>query len=133
MARKSIQDLGQLQKTVMEILWDLGEATAQQVLEVLQRSHAKKLAYTTVLSVLQKLEKNGWLKHRLEGRSYLYRAVQSRSDEGRRSLKSFMERVFGGDPLLLFQHLVQHRRFTRAELDELQQMIRKRRKELDHE
>ena len=100
MARKSLDDLGALQKAVMEAVWDLGEATVQQVRDRL--GGGRPPAYTTVLSVMQKLERAGWLDHRAEGRSYVYRATRSREEEGASSLRAFTERVFGGDPLRLF-------------------------------
>src|SRR5262245_29017937 len=71
MARKSLDDLGVLQKAVMETVWELGEATVQQVLDRLGRDRDKSPAYTTILTVLQKLEKGGWVTHRAEGRSYV--------------------------------------------------------------
>ena len=70
MAKRSLDDLGDLQSAVMNAVWDLGEATVVQVRDRLAAD--KELAYTTVLSVLQKLEKAGWLKHRTDGRSYVY-------------------------------------------------------------
>ena len=89
----------------------------------------KELAYTTVLSVLQKLEKAGWIKHRTDGRSYIYLPRKSRSDAGRSAVRQFTERMFGGDPLALFEHLLDDDRLTAAELTELRKMIERRRKE----
>src|SRR5262249_10015411 len=130
MARKSIDHLGSLQKAVMETVWELGGATVQQVLERLSR--AKPLAYTTVLSAMQKLEKTGWLKHREEGRTYVYLPMRSREEEGRNSLRKFVERVFGGDALLLFQHLLEDQDLSAEDLAALKKMIDQRRKELQH-
>jgi BlaI family penicillinase repressor len=130
MARKSIDHLGSLQKSVMDAVWELGEATVQQVLERLDR--AKPPAYTTVLSAMQKLEKTGWLRHREEGRTYVYLPVRSREEEGRNSLRKFVDRVFGGDPLLLFQHLLEDRELSAEDLAALKKMIEQRRKEMSH-
>ena len=131
MARKSIDNLGTLQKAVMESVWELGEATVQQVLGGLSRE--KALAYTTVLSAMQKLEKAGWLRHREEGRSYVYLPVRSREDEGKNSLRKFVERVFGGDPLLLFQHLLDDEELSAHDLAALKKMIEQRRKEMSND
>jgi len=79
--------------------------------------------------VMQKLEKAGWLTHRPEGRSYLYRATRSREEEGSTSLRSFTQRVFGGDPLLLFQHLIDDKELSDSDLTALKKMIDQRRKE----
>jgi predicted transcriptional regulator len=129
MARGSIDKLGALQKAVMEAVWELGEATVQQVRDRLGREPLP--AYTTVLSVMQKLEKAGWLSHRAEGRSYLYRPVRSREEAGASSLRTFVERVFRGDPMLLFQHLLEDEDLSDEDLKALKTMIERRRRDKD--
>jgi predicted transcriptional regulator len=129
MARGSIDRLGALQKAVMEAVWDLGGATVQQVRDRLQREPLP--AYTTILSVMQKLEKAGWLTHRAEGRSYIYRAVRSRQEAGATSLRAFVERVFRGDRLLLFEHLLEDEDLSDDDLKALKTMIDRRRKDKD--
>ena len=131
MAKRSLDDLGDLQSAVMNAVWDLGEATVVQVRDRLAAD--KELAYTTVLSVLQKLEKAGWLKHRTDGRSYVYLPKRSRDDAGKSALRQFTERLFGGDPLVVFEHLLDDDRLTAAELAELRKMLERRRKELRDE
>ena len=91
MTRKSLDELGHLQTAIIEALWEMGEATVQQVLDQLSRK--KKLAYTTVLSALQKLEKAGWVKHDKEGRTYVYRPKHSRGEEGQRSVRKLLKQV----------------------------------------
>ncbi len=128
MARKSLDELGQLQRTVMEAVWKMGEATVGEVRERLARR--KELAYTTVLSVMQKLERAGWLKHESKGRAYVYSATRSRSHEGTRSLRRLLDAVFGGDPKELFQHLLEDDKLGREDLAELKSLIDRRREEL---
>jgi len=128
MSRASLDDLGELQKAVMEIVWDLGEATVNQVRDQLARR--KPLAYTTVLSVMQKLDKAGWLAHREEGRAYVYRPTRSRNEAGRSSLRKFIDRVCGGDPIAAFQHLLDDQDLSADDLAALRKMIDRRRKEL---
>jgi BlaI family transcriptional regulator, penicillinase repressor len=130
MSRRSLDDLGDLQKNVMEIVWTLGEASVNQVKTKLAR---RKLAYTTVLSVMQKLDKAGWLTHREEGRAYVYRPVVTRAEAGRSSLRQFIDRVCGGDPIAMFQHLLDDQELSADDLAELRKMIDKRRKELPHD
>ena len=114
----------------METVWELDEATVQHVLERLSRT--KPLAYTTVLSAMQKLEKAGWLKHREEGRTYVYQPTRSREEEGKNSLRKFVDRVFDGDALLLFQHLLEDHDLSADDLAALKKMIDQRRKEMTH-
>jgi len=128
MTHRPLDNLGELQLAVMNVVWDLGEATVGQVRDRLAAE--KELAYTTVLSVMQKLEKAGWIKHRSDGRTYIYLPRRSRTDAERSALRQFTERAFGGDQLVLFQHLLDDERMTEAELAELRKMLERRRKEL---
>ena len=127
MKRKSLDDLGPLQRTVLQMVWELGEASAHQIRERLNQS--RDLAYTTVLSAMQKLEKAQWLTHRTEGRTYIYSATQTREQAGARSVKGFLKRVFEGDALAVFQHLIRESDLSPEELRELKQMIREKERE----
>ena len=127
MGRKRIDQLGSLQRAVMEVLWERGEATVQETVDSLPAD--PRPAYTTVLSVLQKLEKAGWTRHRSEGRKHIYSACRTRVEEGVSALRKFIDGVFAGDPRLLFQHLIDDDRLSEGELADLQEMIDSRRKE----
>jgi predicted transcriptional regulator len=127
MDRQSLDSLGQLQRAVMEVVWQRGEASVHDVLKEL--GPRKKLAYTTVLTVLQKLEKAGWLGHRNEGKSYIYTPTASREEAGAGSVRGFLKRVFEGDAVAMFQHLIRESDLSDAELVELRAMIDEKRKE----
>ncbi len=127
MKRKSLDDLGPLQRTVLHMVWELGEASAHQIRDRLNQT--KDLAYTTVLSAMQKLEKAQWLTHRTEGRTYIYYATQSRDQAGAKSVKGFLKRVFEGDALAVFQHLIRESDLSANELAELKQMIKEKEQE----
>jgi BlaI family penicillinase repressor len=127
MAHKLLDDLGNLQRAVIETVWELGEASVHQVRQKLGQK--KKLAYTTVLTAMQKLEQAGWLRHRNEGKSYVYLPTRTREEAGTSSVRSFMERTFDGSAVLMFQHLIRDGRLSDAELAELKKMIDKKRKE----
>ena len=127
MGKASLDDLGELQRVVLEIVWERGEATVHDVLGELGRK--RKLAYTTVLTVLQKLEKAGWLEHRSEGKSYIYTPAVSREQAGAGSVRGFLKRVFEGDAVALFQHLIRESDLSDDELAELRRMIDEKRKE----
>jgi predicted transcriptional regulator len=124
----SIDDLGTLQRAVLETVWERGEATVHDVLAHLPSE--RPLAYTSVLSTLQVLEKLGWVTHRTEGRTYVYRATRSRDEAGKRSLRKFVQGVFRGNALLLFQHLLEDDHLSPEELASLHRMIDRRRQEL---
>ena len=131
MARTSLDRLGTLQQAVIEAVWDLSEATVQQVRDRIQREPMP--AYTTILSVMQKLEKAGWLTHRASGRSYVYLPVRSLAEAGATSLRTFIDRVFRGDRVLLFQHLLDDENLSEKDLKALKTMIDRRRKDKEKE
>lgn len=126
MADRPLDSLGTLQRAVLEMIWDLGEATVHDVRDRVTRE--KPLAYTTILSTIQKLEKGGWLTHRSQGRTHVYRATDTREAAEKSTLKRITKRMFKGDPFLLFQHLIQDAELTDEELNRLQRMIKDHRK-----
>jgi BlaI family transcriptional regulator, penicillinase repressor len=128
MSRISIDDLGELQRAVMETVWQCGEASVHQVRDNL--AARKKLAYTTILTTLQKLEKLGWLEHRAEGKSYVYFPTRSREQAGAGSVKRFLKRVFDGDAVAMFQHLIREGDLSEGDLSEVRKMIEDKRKEM---
>jgi len=128
MKKKSLDDLGELQRAVIEIIWELGRANVHEVRERL--AGKKQLAYTTVLTALQKLEKAGWLTHKAEGKSYVYLPTGTREQAGARSLRRFIKHVFDGDAMLMFQHLIRQTNLTNEELREIREMIDSKRKEI---
>lgn len=126
MAKASLENLGELQRRVVQVLWEGGEGTVQQVRDRL--ASRKPLAYTTVLSVMQRLEKMGWVTHREEGRAYVYRAARSPEQERTGAVGRLMRRLFGGDPKLMLQHLIEEEGLSDEELAELRRLIDERRK-----
>lgn len=112
----------------MEVVWKKKEASVNDVLAAMEPK--RDLAYTTILSAMQKLEKAGWLGHRDVGRTYAYFAKHSRESEGRRALRRVINQVFGGDALLLFQQLIADPELDSKDIHELRNMIEQRRKEL---
>ncbi len=128
MNSKLLDNLGELQRAVIEVVWELGEASVHQVREKLALK--KKLAYTTVLTAMQKLEKTGWLRHRNEGKTYVYIPTRTREEAGANSVRKFMERMFNGNTLLMFQHFIRQNRLSDQELQELRKMIDEKRREM---
>ena len=127
MGKHSLDDLGQLQRAVMEVIWARGEATVHQVRDRLDGE--KQLAYTTILTTLQKLEKAGWLTHRAEGKSYVYLPRRSRDQAGAGSVKQFLKRVFDGNAVAMFQHLIREGDLSEDDLKEVRKLIDEKRKE----
>ena len=124
---RPLHGLGDLQAEVMEIVWELGEATVTQVHERVCRK--RKVTYTTILTAMQKLDKKGWLRHRSEGRAYVYQPRQSREEAHSGVLSKLIKEAFRADPLRLMSHLLEEHPMTDEELADLKQLIDNRRKE----
>jgi predicted transcriptional regulator len=129
--KKALHGLGSLQSEVMDLVWQRKEATVAQLVEIIGRR--RPVTYTTILSAVQKLERKGWLKHRSEGRAYVYTATRNRSEVGRRTLSELLRTAFSGDPRLLLASLLEDVRLSDADLKELRRLIEERRKESRHE
>ncbi len=127
MSKQPMDRLGKLQRAVMEVIWERGEATVRQVWERL--SPDKEVSYTTILAAMQRLEKSGWLRHRAEGKSNVYLPTRTREQAGASSVRTFVQGMFGGSALLMFRHLVEEDELSDQELQELQKLIDKKRKE----
>jgi BlaI family transcriptional regulator, penicillinase repressor len=112
----------------MEVLWQQGQASVHEVRDHLGRK--KALAYTTILTTLQKLEKAGWLGHRAEGKSYVYFPVRSREEAGAGSVRRFLKQVFAGDAVAMFQHLIREGDLSEEDLQEVRGMIEEKRREM---
>ena len=84
MSKQPMDRLGKLQRAVVEVVWELGEATVRQVWERL--SPDKEVSYTTILAAMQRLEKSGWLRHRAEGKSNVYLPTRTREQAGASSV-----------------------------------------------
>ncbi len=76
-------DLGELELEVMQIVWDAGEITADQVRERLSR----KSKESTVRTVLKRLEGKGYVTHTVEGRTFLFRAAEARQEVAARAVQ----------------------------------------------
>jgi len=129
--KRSLHGLGELQAEVMEIVWKLGEATVAQVHERILRR--RKVTYTTVLVAMQKLDKTGWLKHRSEGRAYVYEPGRSRKTAHGNVLKDVLKQAFGGDPQLMLSHLLDQHPMTDSELADLKKLIEAKRRETSND
>ena len=115
----------------MQVLWENGASTVQAVQEKLP---GESLAYTTVQTMLNVLQRKGRVKRKLVGKAYEYRAVLSRERALREAAGDLLDRMFGGSVDALLMSLVKSRQIDAKKLAELQQLIdeHERGKEGDH-
>lgn len=114
--------LGDLQFAIMAVLWARGEATTSEVHEALLAE--RDLAFTTIATMLRKMEDKGVVAHRAEGRQFVYRPAVSEAQVRRSMVGELVGRVFGGDPKALVAHLVSEHEIDVAELTELRRRVR---------
>lgn len=125
---RTVANLGKLERSVLEAVWTLGQGSVTQVSEAL----ASELAYTTIMTTLDRLYKKGWLVRRREGRMYVYSPVLSKQETARSETRSFLNSLFQQQedcrPLLscLIETVSHH---DHAALDELERMIQEKRRE----
>jgi BlaI family transcriptional regulator, penicillinase repressor len=115
MARTPSETMTGREAQVMDAVWQLGEATAEQVREALEAP----LHDSTVRTLLRVLESKGYLRHEARGKVYVYRAVIERRRAQRRVLRSVLQRFFGGSAEDLVLRLIEDERITPEQLDEL--------------
>ena len=113
--------LTNLQVDVMNVLWRQGEATVAQVHAAMQEK--RHLAMTTVATVLSRLEKRGLLKHRSEGRQYIYRAVVTEPEVREQMLSEITDRLFHGDVTELVTHLISEKGISSGDLARVKALI----------
>ena len=111
----------------MEILWNLGPSTVQTVQQALEAK--RPLAYTSVQTMLNVLERKGKAKRTRKDRAHLYSAKVTRESTVGRSLDDMIERLFGGSAESLVMNLLQSRKLSPEKLAELEKLVRTKREE----
>ncbi|MEN9732015.1 MAG: hypothetical protein RLZ45_10 [Verrucomicrobiota bacterium] len=113
--------LGDLQLRILEVLWEQPDSGVGVVHEALKPE--RNLAYTTIATMLRKMEARGLVTHREEGRSFLYRAAVQADDVNRSAAEHFVGRLFEGSLADAVSHLLTTRQVSRSELDQLEELI----------
>lgn len=109
----------------MKVVWSRGHATVRDVYEALLEE--RKIAYTTVMTMMNVLERKGHLRKKAEGRSFDYRPTRPQRQVVGSMVREFVERVFGGSAGPLLALLVDEERLSAEELDTLAKRIREKR------
>ena len=115
-------DLGTAELEVLTELWNEEPATVRQVLTRL-RARGRRLAYTTVLTFLTRLEQKGFVKSDKSGQAYVYRAAVSRERVQQSRLKSLLQELYDGAAGSLALQLVRNERLSADEVAELAKLI----------
>jgi predicted transcriptional regulator len=121
MSKTRIYRLGDLQLRIMKVLWANEAATVAEVHAAV--GDEGDLAYTTVATMLRKMEARGLVKHRMEARSFIYRAAVAEEAVSRGMADHLLERLFEGSLADMVRHLLSNREVSREELSKLEKLI----------
>jgi predicted transcriptional regulator len=121
MPRRKSEQMTPLELEIMQVLWETGPATVQQVQKELKR----ELAYTTVQTMLTVLHRKQKVKRTLKDKAYIYKAAVSRTKFTGHAVREFIDRLFGGSAEGLVMNLLREKHLTAEKLAELHALIEK--------
>jgi predicted transcriptional regulator len=112
---------------ILKLLWEHGPISVRDAHRLLLEDEkvGKELAYNTVQTMLRIMEDKGLVRHRVEGRTFIYAAKYSRDE----SARSFLDRVFDGAASQLVMSLLRSEQIPAGELERMQSMIADARKQ----
>ncbi len=110
-----------LEMQVLSVLWERGPSTAREVLEAMP--DGKKRAYTSILSVMQVMEKKGLLTHTNKGVTHVYQPTASRRHVLQPFLRRVLNEVFAGRPAALMQALLAETSVSDTDLAEMRRLL----------
>ena len=111
---------------ILKVVWQRGEATVREVFRDL--SAQRKIAYTTVLTMMGILEQKGHLKKTAGERAYIYKPTKPQEQVVGSMVNEFVHRVFNGSARPLLVHLVENPDMRPDELAEIEKLLKDRRK-----
>lgn len=118
---KRPKNLGEVEQMVMDYVWSHGPCSAEACREALATSRPMK--ESTVRTVLRRLEQKGFAEHEVQGRTYIYRAVEAPQNVAVRAVRSIIDRFCGGSAEQLLIGMVDNAVVDREQLERLARKI----------
>jgi len=115
MAKKTLVPLSPAETEILRLVWENGRATVQNVCNALPAS--RKIAYATVQTLLRRLQ--------TVGKAHVFSPAVKPDHVISSAVGSFLDKLFGGDPVPLMQYLAKHGKITPADVEELKQLTAK--------
>lgn len=104
----------------MQIIWQLEKCTVSQVLDYMEKEmNLKRPPHSSISSIVRIVEEKGFLDHKAYGRTYEYFPIVSKSDYGKRTLKSFVKNYFDGSMERLVSFMVKENDLSVEDLGEM--------------
>lgn len=113
--------LTEVELELMLILWQLGEGSVRNVLAALPKS--RNMAYTTASTIIRIMEKKGHVESRKQGKAHIYTPLFSKEEYESRTLGYVVERLFDKTPSSLVARLVNDKKLSAAELEEIRKLL----------
>ncbi len=124
MAKRKRPAMSPAETEVLRLVWESQKATVQQVYDALPAN--RKVTYVTVATLLRRLEEKGYLKHRVRGKAFVYTPAAKKEDVIKRTIGDLVQRLFGGNPVPLMQHLALHSEISDEDIEKLRDLAKKK-------
>ena len=121
MARKPTPTLTEAELRVMEVVWKLGSASVNEVLDNMKSSEMP--AYNTILTIMRILEDKGYLGHTKHGRAHIYKPLVDRTHARNKAVRHLVSRFFENSPELLVLNLINDEKLSPQDIKRLKKMI----------
>jgi len=122
--KKQRRKLSPANLEIMKVVWEKGEVSVNDVAEAVNAKRKNPVRRTTIQVQMNRLEDYGWLKHREEGRTYIYSAAAEKQKTRREILEDIKNRVFGGSRAELVKCLIEDENVTTKEIKELRDLLK---------
>jgi BlaI family penicillinase repressor len=116
--------LTELENEVMQAVWETGPCSVEAVHQNISRN--RRLKETSTRTLLRRLEQKGYLRHKTEGRAYIYRAVEPARNLAARAVRQIIDRFCEGSVEELISGMVDAKVLSKNEMDRLEELVRGR-------
>ena len=127
--QSELPPLSESQLEIMNYVWDNGEVTVGQVWNEL--AARRKVSRNTIQTLIVRLRDKGWLRERIDGAVYWYRATKKRAGTQKQMVKKLLETAFAGSSEGLVMALLDSQRLSRDEADRIRELIDKSERRTD--
>jgi len=119
--KRRLKNLGEVEQLVMDYIWTHGPSSSEACREALTSSRPMK--DSTIRTVLRRLEEKGYLTHQIQGRTFIYKALDARQNVAVRAVKGIIDRFCGGSAEQLVLGMVDNAVLNRKQLERLARKI----------
>ena len=124
MTRKKFRKLSPANLEIMNIIWEMGEVTINDIVEAINAKRADNVRRTTIQVQMSRLEEYGWLKHKQKGRTFYYSAVREKHKTRSDILNDIKNRVFDGSRAELVKCLLEDSKMHPKKIEELHEVLK---------